>query len=90
VTAPSDILFSYKSQTDELDNDDVILPHQPVDYIGADATAADFASSIDSTHFTSASPNPLYRSADYQHDLLPNFGHLAFNDRLAISGSVNA
>jgi len=84
-----DILFSYKSHTDDGDNDEVILPNQPVDYSMSDA-AADLASSIDSTHFTSSSPNPLYRSVDYQHDLLPSFGRLTFNERAAVSGSVNA
>jgi len=90
ITPPADILFSYKSQTDEVDNDEVILPNQPVDFTVPDATAADLISSIDSTHFTSASPNPLYRSMEYQHDLLPAFGRLAFTERTATSGSLNA
>jgi len=90
ISPPSDILFSYKSQTDEGDNDEVVLPNQPIDYIGGAAAAADIGSSIDSTHFTSSSPNPLYHTVDYQHDLLPNFGRLTFNEHVAISGSVNA
>jgi len=90
VTPPSDILFSYKSQTDEVDNDEVVLPHQPIDYSVADADITDIVNSYDSTHFTSASPNPLYHSADYQHGLLPSFGHLTFNEHTAMSGSVNA
>jgi len=87
---PTDILFSYKSQTDEVDNDEVILPSQPVVYSVADANTFDIANSYDSTHFTSASPNPLYRSIDYQQGLLPSFGHLTFDEQMTISGSVNA
>ena len=92
VSLPSDILFSYKSQTDEIDNDEVILPHQPIDYSTADgdAAAADIGNSYDSTHFTLPSPNPLYHIADYQHDLLPSISHLTFNERMAMSGNVNA
>lgn len=90
ITPPSDILFSYKSQTDEIDNDEVILPSQPVVYSVADAAASDIASSYDSTHFTTASPNPLYRSIDYQQGLLPSFGHLTFSEQTMLSGSVNA
>jgi len=92
ISPPSDILFSYKSQTDDTENDEVILPHQPLDYSVVDAAAVveDIGNSYDSTHFTSPSPNPLYRTMDYQHDLLPSFGHLTFNDRTAISDSLNA
>jgi len=85
ISPPSDILFSYKSQTDEVDNDEVILPNQPIEYIVPDAVS-DIASSYDSTHFTTASPNPLYHSLDYQPGLLPSFGHLTFEQ----TGSVNA
>jgi len=90
VTPPADILFSYKSQADEVDNDEVILPNQPVDFSIPDTTAADLVSSIDSTHFTSASPNPLYHTMEYHNDLLPAFGRLTFSERTAMSGSVNA
>ena len=90
IFPPSDILFSYKSQTDDTDNDEVILPNQPIDYSVAEAAAADIGNSYDSTHFTSASPNPLYHSLDYQHDLLPSFGHITFNQQMSISGSLNA
>jgi len=86
ISPPSDILFSYKSQTDEVDNDEVILPNQPIEYIVPDAAVSDIASSYDSTHFTTASPNPLYYSADYQHGLLPSFGRLTFDQ----TGSLNA
>lgn len=90
VTPPADILFSYKSQVDDVDNDEVILPNQPVDFSVPHAAAADLVSSIDSTHFTSPSPNPLYRSTEYQSDLLPAFGRLTFTEQTALSGSVNA
>lgn len=90
ISPPSDILFSYKSQTDDVDNDEVILPNQPIDYSVADASAADVGGLYDSTHFTSSSPNPLYRNMDYQHDLLPSFGHLTFNEQTAASGNLNA
>jgi len=89
VTPPADILFSYKSQADEVDNDEVILPNQPLDFSSLDA-AADLVSSIDSTHFTSASPNPLYRSMEYPNDLLPAFGRLTFSGQAAVTGSLNA
>jgi len=67
----------------------VILPNQPIDYFVPETTVADIGNSYDSTHFT-GSPNPLYNTVDYQHDLLPSFGRLTFNERATISGSLNA
>lgn len=70
TTQPPNILFSYKSQVDDLD-DDVHLPHHPRQHTytpektgdpgGDDPTVGVMTESFDSTHFDAAlSPNPLY------------------------------
>ncbi|KAK2152448.1 hypothetical protein LSH36_328g01050 [Paralvinella palmiformis] len=58
---PPDILFSYKAQLDDEEEDSVHLPH--TSNHGVRKSDVDpMTSSYDSTHFDTNSPNPLYTS----------------------------